>query len=247
MQTLINKRPPASSAAAVAGGAPVRRSRSDNDLVSLVAPVLDVVLQLRAGTVKPSQDLRRTFANLLKDFEERGAMLRYSDQQIQSSKFALAAFIDETVLTADFPLRDEWEKYPLQLEYFGEHLAGVTYFDRLEELLKNPEANADVIEVYYLCLLLSYKGKYKIYLEDQLKGVIERVAEALRRAGRLQTGEISPHWRAADQPEAPRKEGLPLWFMLGGGAFVGFVVLFYIVVNFLLSREVASAQEQLLH
>lgn len=236
MQTLINKRP-AAGAGAHAGGAPVRRTRSDNDLISLAAPTLDLVLQLRAGQVKPSMDLRRTMDTLLKEMEERGATLRYSDQQIQAAKFALAAFMDETVLTADFPLRDEWEKYPLQLEYFGEHLAGVKYFDRLDELLKNPEASADVIEVYYLCMLLGYKGKYKIYLEEQLKGVVERVAEVLRGVGRLQTGEISPHWRVTDQPEPPREEGLPLWFMIGSGAAIGLMILFYAVIYLLMSRE----------
>lgn len=244
MQTVINRR--SIAGAGGAGEAPVRRSRSDNDLISLAAPALDLILQLRAGQTKPSIDLKRTVAGLLKEMEERGATLRYSDQQIQSAKFALAAFIDETVLTADFPLRDEWEKYPLQLEYFGEHLAGVKYFDRLDELLKSPEANADVIEIYYLCLLLGYKGKYKIYLEEQLKGVIEQVAEVLRRVGRLPAGEISPHWKATDQPEPPREKGLPVWFMLGSGLCVGLLVLFYAVIYFLLRREVFDAHEQLL-
>lgn len=242
MQTLINKRPAAGIAPTSA--TPLRRSRSDNDLISLAAPTLDVVLQLRAGQVKPSNDLRRTIADLLKEMEERGATLRYSDAQVQAVKFALAAFVDETVLTADFPLRDEWEKYPLQLEYFGEHLAGVKYFERLDELLKAPEVNADVIEVYYLCLLLGYKGKYKIYMEEQLKGVIERVAETLRRAGRLQTGDLSPHWRVTDQPEPPQEEGLPLWFKIGGGAAVFLLIVFYTVIYLMLDHIVKAAQEQ---
>ncbi|MEJ7712175.1 MAG: DotU family type IV/VI secretion system protein [Pyrinomonadaceae bacterium] len=173
----------------------------------------------------------------------RRCVIPISKFSLQS--LALAAFVDETMLVADFPLRDEWEKYPLQLEYFGEHLAGIKYFDRLEELLKNTEANADALEVYYLCLLLGYKGKYKIYLEDQLKGVIERVAEALRRLGRLQTGEISPHWRAVDQPEPPQEEGLPLWFKIASGGFVVALIVFYIVFTILMSREIGAAKSAL--
>ncbi|HVG39146.1 MAG TPA: type IVB secretion system protein IcmH/DotU [Pyrinomonadaceae bacterium] len=245
MQTLINKRPVAGIAPTSA--APVRRTRSDNDLISLAAPALDVVLQIRSGQIKPSNDLRRAIADLLKEMEERGATLRYADNQVQAVKFAAASFVDETVLTADFPLRDEWEKYPLQLEYFGEHLAGVKFFERLDELLKAPEVNADVIEVYYLCLLLGYKGKYKIYLEEQLKGVIENVAETLRRVGRLQTGDISPHWRVTDQPEPPKEEGLPLWFKLGAGGAVLLLVVFYAVIYLLLNQTVKAAQEQFLH
>ncbi len=245
MQTLINKRPVAGITPTSA--APVRRTRSDNDLISLAAPTLDVVLQIRAGQVKPSNDLRRNIAELLKEMEERGATLRYADAQVQMVKFALAAFVDETVLTADFPLRDEWEKNPLQLEYFGEHLAGVKYFDRLDEMLKAPEVNADVIEVYYLCLLLGYKGKYKIYMEEQLKGVIEHVAETLRRVGRLQTGDLSPHWRVTDQPEAPKEDSLPLWFKLGGAGAVFLLIVFYTVIYLLLDHAVKAAKGPFIH
>ena len=246
MQTLITKRPGAAGGdVAVAAAQSARLTRSDNNLVSLASPVLGVIMRVRAGQVKPSNDLRRTIDELLKEMEQRGAMLRYPDVQVQSVKFALASFVDETVLTNDFPLRDEWEKYPLQLQYFGEHLAGVKYFERLDELVKNPEANAEVIEVYYLCMLLGYKGKYGIYMEEQLRGVISQTAEHLRNLGRLQRVDLSPHWRVMDQPEPPRDPGLPLWFKIGSGATIGILILFYMIVTFLLSKNVEAARDQL--
>src|SRR5215472_7174256 len=129
-----------------------RRQRSSGDLSALAGPVLELVLKLRAGLVAPSTNLRPGVARMLQEMEQRGATLRYNEQKIKAVKFALAAFVDETVLTANFPLRDEWEKVPLQLEYFGEHLAGNKFFDRLDELVKQIETEADVVEVYYLCL-----------------------------------------------------------------------------------------------
>lgn len=223
------------------------RMRSDNDLVSLSAPVLDLVVRLRAGIITPSTDLRQTVAELLTEFEQRAGKLRYSERQVQHTKFALASFVDETVLIKpDFPLREEWEKYPLQLEYFGEHLAGIKFFERLDELLKNAEEDADTVEVYYLCMLLGFKGKYKKYLEDQLKLVIANTADQLRRVGRLYEGELSPHWRVNDQPEPPRDPGIPLWVKITGGVSVGLVILIYMVLSFLLSRELNAAKEQLL-
>jgi type VI secretion system protein ImpK len=223
-----------------------RRARSSNDLVNVAAPVLELVLKLRAGIVKPSSELRRTAEELLGQMEQRGTNLRYNSEYVKAVKFALAAFVDETVLTANFPLRDEWEKYPLQLTYFGEHLAGVKFFDRLTESLKNAEKEADVIEVYYLCLLFGFKGKYKVYLEEQLKGVIADVAEQLRKVGRLQDTELSPHWRVSDQPELPRDPGLPLWLKIGGGAVIGLVILIFMVLEFLIRSDVNTAKEQLL-
>src|SRR5437660_10121648 len=131
-----------------------RRSRSGSDFASLAAPVFELVLKLRLESITLSPDLRPTVKVLLQETEQRAATLRYSEKQINDVKFALAAFVDETVLNTNSPLREEWEKFPLQLEYFGEHLAGVKFFEKLNELIKSVKTEADVVEVYYLCLLL---------------------------------------------------------------------------------------------
>ncbi|HKZ01629.1 MAG TPA: type IVB secretion system protein IcmH/DotU [Pyrinomonadaceae bacterium] len=223
-----------------------RRARSSNDLVSLAGPVFELLLKLQAGLVEPSNELRPAIKRLLDDFEQRGTTLRYGQNQIQSAKFALAAFADETMLSAAFPLREEWEKFPLQLEYFREHLAGVKFFEKLDELLKNAEQEADVIEVYYVCMLLGLKGKYKIYMEDQLKGVMEATAHELRRVGRLQETDLSPHWKVADQPPPPPKRGIPLWMKISAGVLLVFVFLVFVVLSLLLTSDLNAAKEQLL-
>jgi len=184
---------------------------------------------------------------MLQEMEQRGATLRHSERQINSVKFALAAFVDETVLTTHSPVSAEWEKFPLQLEYFGEHLAGVKFFERLDELLKQIQTDADVVEVYYLCLLLGFKGKYGVYMEDQLKELIKNTAVQLKRVGRLQETELSPHWKVMDQPEPPRDPGLPLWAKIGAAAGLVVVALIYLVLLLLLKSDVRSAMEQLVH
>src|SRR5215208_6246998 len=222
--------------------------RAENGLVGLATPVLQEIMRIRAGVASPSIELRRLTDAMLKQLEQRGESLGYRDRQLQTIKFALAAFIDETVLIADFPLREEWEKYPLQLEYVGEHLAGLTFFERLEAMMKNPdtEADIDVVEVCYLCLLLGYKGKYNIYYEEQLKQTIANVAEFLRRAGRLQSGALSPHWKANDQPEPVQDPGMPRWMKIGGSVAIAVMLLTYMLFNSLIISELYRAKEQLL-
>jgi type VI secretion system protein ImpK len=223
-----------------------RRSRSGGDLVSLAGPVLELVLKLRAGTAAPVINPRPAVQQLLKEMEQRGATLRYGERQIKEVKFALAAFVDETIMSTNLPLRDEWEKFPLQLEYFGEQLAGIKFFEHLDDLLKQIETEADVVEVYYVSLLLGFKGKYKVYMEDKLQGVIENTAAQLKRVGRLQEAELSPHWKVRDQP-APRSDpGLPLWAKIGAGAGLLIVLLIYLVLFVLMTSEVNTATEQLL-
>jgi type VI secretion system protein ImpK len=223
-----------------------RRARSGGDLVSLAGPVFELVLMLRAGSLGPSTNPRPTVERLLQEMEQRGATLRYAERQVKAVKFALAAFVDETIMSTNLPLREEWEKFPLQLEYFGEQLAGVKFFERLDELLKQIDTEADVVEVYYVCLLLGFKGKYKVYMEDQLQGLIDTLAAQLKRVGRLQETELSPHWKVRDQPEPPRERGLPLWAKIGGAAGLLVTLLIYLVLIVLLKSEVRTATEQLL-
>lgn len=222
------------------------QAQSGDDLVHIATPVLDLIMQIRSELVQPSNNLRPTMDGLLKQVEQNAHVLNHTDAHVQATKFALAAFADETVLTANFPFRDEWEKCPLQLEYFGEQLAGVKFYERLEELMKSPEENADVIEVYYLCLLVGYRGKFKIYFEDQLRGVIEQVADCLRRVNRLRTGALSPHWKATDQPQLVNYRGVPAWAKIGIVASLGLMILLYFIFSFWLNSNLGSAIKELL-
>jgi len=223
-----------------------RRSRSGSDFASLAAPVFELVLKLRLESITLSAELRPAVKNLLQETAQRAATLRYSEKQINDVKFALAAFVDETVLNTNSPLREEWEKFPLQLEYFGEHLAGVKFFEKLDELIKSIKTEADVVEVYYLCMLLGYKGKYKVYMEDQLQELIKSTSAQLKRVGRLQETDLSPHWKVLDQPQPPTDPGIPVWLKISSAVVLIVVVLIYLVILLVLKSDVRAATEQLL-
>ena len=209
-----------------------------NDLVAFAGPVFDLILRVKAGIVVPSNDLRPKIAGMLEDFEKRAERYRFNHKIVQVSKFALAAFVDETVLTNNFPLRNEWEKNPLQLEYFGEQLAGNKFFDKLEAMLKQIDATADAVEIYYFCMLLGFKGRYAIYEQEKLLATMQTTANALVKAGKIKPVELSPHWLANDQPVPPAKRGMPVWAKIGalgglGLAFIIYMILFLMSSTFL--------------
>jgi type VI secretion system protein ImpK len=211
---------------------------SKNDLITFAGPTLDLVLRLKAGIVTPSNDLRPKVASMLNDFEKRAERYRFNHKLIQVAKFALAAFVDETVLLNNFPNREQWEKYALQLEYFGEQLAGNKFFEKLEAMLGQIEVTKEAVEVYYVCMLLGYKGRYAVYEQDKLLAIMERTANALVKVGKIVPVELSPHWFANDQPKPPEKKGMPVWAKLTalgglGVAFIIYLVMFVFVSSFL--------------
>ena len=205
-----------------------------NDLITFAGPIFDLILRLKAGIVAPSNDLRPKIAGMLQDFEKRAERYRFNHKIVQVSKFALAAFVDETVLTNNFPLKNEWEKNPLQLEYFGEQLAGNKFFDKLDAMLKQIEVTQDAVEVYYFCMLLGFKGRYAVYEQDKLLATMQRTANALVKVGKIKPVELSPHWLANDQPKPPEKRGMPVWAKMSAIAGLGLGVIIYMVL-FMLS------------
>jgi type VI secretion system protein ImpK len=86
------------------------------------------------------------------------------------ARFALCAWVDEAVLSSEWPAKDRWAREQLQRKYYQTTKAGEEFFDRLNSLgFQQPE----VREVYYLCLAMGFKGRFchegDDFLLEQLK------------------------------------------------------------------------------
>jgi type VI secretion system protein ImpK len=218
---------------------------SKNDLITFAGPIFDLILRLKSGIVAPSNDLRPKVAAMLQDFEKRAERYRFNHKIVSVSKFALAAFVDETVLMNNFPMRDQWEKYALQLEYFGEQLAGNKFFEKLEAMLGQIDVTKDAVEVYYICMLLGFKGRYAVYEQEKLLEIMQRTANALVKVGKIVPVELSPHWLANDQPEPPKKRGMPTWTKIGALGGLGFALVIYLVMFVMSSKFLQDAMSGL--
>lgn len=218
---------------------------SKNDLVTFAGPIFDLVLRLKASIVAPSNDLRPKVAGLLEDFEKRAERYKFNHKIVAVSKFALASFVDETILTNNFPLRSEWERNPLQLEYFGEQLAGNKFFEKLESMLKQVDVTQDAVEIYYYCMLLGFKGRYGVYEQDKLLAIMRSTADALVKAGRIKPVELSPNWFANDQPEPPKKRGMPTWAIVTAFAGLGVAIVAYLIMFLMSSNYLRDAVDRL--
>lgn len=216
-----------------------------NDLVTFAGPIFDLILRLKAGIVAPSNDLRPKFASMLDDFEKRAERYRFNHKVIAVAKFALASFVDETILTNNFPLRSEWEKNPLQLEYFGEQLAGNKFFDKLEAMLRQIEVTQDAVEIYYLCMLLGFKGRYGVYEQEKLLSIMESTAKGLVKIGKIKPVELAPNWLKTDQPEIPRRRGMPTWAKIGAFACLGIAFIVYLVMFVYASKMMQDTMSSL--
>jgi type VI secretion system protein ImpK len=86
------------------------------------------------------------------------------------ARFAVVAWIDESMMNSTWRHKEKWQKQLLQRQYYQTADAGEIFFERLNGI--GPHQR-DVREVYYLCLALGFKGRYchggDEFLLDQLK------------------------------------------------------------------------------
>jgi len=105
----------------------------------------------------------------------------------------------------------DWPRRPLQQEVFGVHMAGELFFQYLQQLLgrQDSEDLADVLEVYELCLLLGYKGRYSASHGAELQLLAGQLSEKIERV-HGGSGDLSPSWRpSATEIGQPRDVWVP--------------------------------------
>ena len=147
----------------------------------------------------------------------RQRVLGHLPADIESAQYAITAFLDEVILYSGWQDKQVWSSQPLQAQFFGEALAGVNFFERLAHLRRQSPETA---EVYYLCILLGFKGQYQDpRLEGQLAGLIEDLRRELAR-GKVKR--ISPH---GDPPDEAVAEGKRFPFLPVTGAALIVAVL----------------------
>ena len=189
--------------------------------------------------------MRAKVESMFDDYERRAERYRFNHKIVSVAKFGLAAFVDEAVLTANSPIRNEWERNPLQLKYFGEQLAGNKFFDKLESMLPQIEVTQDAIEIYYYCMLLGFKGRYAVYEQEKLLAIMQNTANQLVKVGKIKPVELSPNWIANDQPKPPEKRGMPIWAKVGALGGLGFAFIVYLVMFLLSSKFLQETVEKL--
>ena len=119
----------------------------------------------------------------------------YSAEDIELAIFAAIAFLDESILNLRHPAFADWPRQPLQEERYGHHVAGEVFFQNLQKLLGRTDSPdlADLIEVYYLCLLLGFAGRYSLGGRGDLRAILQQTGEKLQRI-RQSSARLSPEW-----------------------------------------------------
>jgi type VI secretion system protein ImpK len=211
------------------------------NIEKVTSEIFNAVAQLRrSATAQPlasPQEIHAQFRGYVDRMAATARREGLGQEEIQSIAYAICALADEVVLSTSGPLRELWISQPLQLTYFNEHLAGENFFRYLDGFRRDPR-KADVVRVYYTCLLFGFQGRYRVRgaevaLAEYVDGLRRELAQPFPAPEVL-----SPDGQRPQELLVRVARGLPVVWVAAGIAVMA--VCFYAGMHVVIDQAVAD-------
>jgi type VI secretion system protein ImpK len=214
-------------------------------LPDLAASLFSLILSLRSSAAYGRlEELRSRIGEYLDRIDKEGRDAGIAREDIEAAKYPLVAFIDEIILNSQWDGRERWREHPLQLDLYGDTVAGERFFERMDKVRAKGEAKAELLQIYWLCMALGFEGKYKIAGRQKLTQLVDEIRRELGfSVSALAKAPISPHGRRRDAKRTTREAGLPALRIVAG--CVGGLALLFLVLWLLIGHSESSALQKL--
>lgn len=207
----------------------------------------NAIAQLRAadaGSLPPPEQVHSRLCRFVDELLHRAADAGFGREEASEIAYPVVALADEVMQSKDDDaLRSYWTAQPLQLQYFGENVAGEGFFHRLDRIRKDPR-RGEALKAHYLALIFGFQGRYRIRGgELELLGLTEAVAREVLRGAEHDGEALSPHGaRAGDSGPGRSGNRLILWIAAG---LLAASVLLYIGLRLSLSSWSADVVDRI--
>ncbi|KQV80574.1 MULTISPECIES: type IVB secretion system protein IcmH/DotU [Telluria group] len=217
-------------------GAPAApASNKPQSLQDLMYDGFYALFMLKNGSgPQDNADFAAKMTQFLDEFGRNARKHNASPDDIDAAKYAFCAAVDEIILRSPYSIRDAWERRPLQLQLFGDQLAGENFYIRLEALRARGAAHVQALEVFHMCLLLGFQGRYILEGSEKLTYLTSRLGDEIAQM-KGKRGGFAPHAERPDQVAHKLRSDLPLWVLCSVFALV--CVLGYIGLRTSLGRH----------
>jgi type VI secretion system protein ImpK len=168
--------------------------------------------------------LHRQLLARVKEFETAAQASGVPQQKVIAARYILCTFIDEVAGATPWGASGTWAEHNLLQEFHDERDGGEKSFKLLERLGQDVAENADLLELFYVCIALGFEGRYRTKPNgrQQLDAIAARLVEVLRPQGsRENSRTLSLRWAGVSLQRSRTLSVLPLWVVAAvGGAIV---------------------------
>jgi len=220
---------------------PSVENRRPENLALHFQEVLTAIERLRGSRqgVSDANAFRHHAREALRTAAGQALAAGYTAEDVKYATYATVAFLDESVLNSRNPVFADWARKPLQEEMFGTQIAGEVFFQHLQQLLgRNDSADlADLLEIYYLCLVLGFGGRYSVGNRGELGQIMNMTAAKIYRV-RARFSQLSPAWVLPQETVRSRKDPWVRRLAIIAAAMAVAMVLMFVVYKIVLASGV---------
>ncbi len=192
-------------------GAPPPASAEPKSLLDLMYDGFYALFMLKNGSAPLNNtELAGKMSHFLDEFGRSARKQNIPEDDVEAAKYAFCAAVDETILRSSFSIRDAWGRQPLQLTLFGEQLAGENFYHRLEALRVGGSTHIQALEVFHMCLLLGFQGRYILEGAEKLSYFTARLGDEIAHM-KGKRGGFAPHAERPDRVVNKLRTEFPLW------------------------------------
>lgn len=190
-------------------------------LATEAGPVLALAASVRSGRARIAMpDFQRAASDALLAYD-RAITPMYPDETRRTARALLAATIDD--IATNLPNLDGsagWSGASLSSEY-GADRDEDTIWQEIGKALKDPDDNADIIELAHACIAAGYQGKFRTADNGraQLGDLTGRIYAAIDHIKALSQRFVSPQWVGFDAPLG-KVGSAPIIALAAAGALV---------------------------
>jgi type VI secretion system protein ImpK len=216
--------------------APPLGSRAN--LAMIYQEILTAITRFRSSrqAVTDAATFRNQIKGAIGTAEADATRAGYAVEDVRLATFAVVAFLDESILNSNNPIFADWPRMPLQEELFGVHTAGEMFFQCIDRLMAKSDTPAaiDVLEIYDLCMLLGFRGRYSMSGQESVRSISATVTDKMQR---FHGGPrpLAPNW--APPNDVVQRKSVDPWvraLMIGALGALFFAVLFFVGFKFVL-------------
>lgn len=209
-----------------------------NPLDKAASLLLNLLGQIRNTSSHPDPSaLHRQLAAEIRQFETRAQGAGLSPETVFTARYILCTTIDEFILSTPWGATSIFHNQSLLRVFHKETSGGEKFFQLLDQLIRDPARNIDLLELMYVCLALGFQGRYRVERDGANR--LEAIRENLYRTIRNQRGDIehglSPHWEGLDKSVQGRRIRIPLWAMIS--IVLAVLAFIYVAFTFELNRS----------
>ncbi|WP_438907615.1 DotU family type IV/VI secretion system protein, partial [Bacillus licheniformis] len=88
----------------------------------------------------------------------------------------------------------EWARRSMVVQFFHENIGGDRFWQLVDDMLRVPHDNLDLIELFHACLAAGFEGRFRVMPDGQrrLHEIMARLQSALPHVRSLSPVELVP-------------------------------------------------------